>query len=1177
MMEVLQEPPNHPSSPDVDKPLIAQPTIVSDPPPEDLLVETENEDSCRADDADSGEPTPISRPVTPITSNSALATPISSNSSVTSVEDDEPEYRPSLAAQEWEKSKTEDSEDDPNDVVDELMKLKGLEEVKQQFLDIMWKVEVCKKQERELNTERFNVVFQGNPGTGKTTVARLYARFLESIGVLESDTVKETSGITVAVNGAADIENEIDNMLRREDGGVLFIDEAYQLTAPYVDGGGRRALDVILTKIENNIGKLVVIFVGYKDEMESFFEHNPGLTSRIPYNVNFADFTDWELWKILADLITSQYNKKMTVEGGMDGLYMRIAIRRLAQGRGRRGFGNARAVENLLARISGRQAKRLAKEKRARRQELDYFHFTKEDLIGPEPSEAARQSEAWTKLQALVGLEQVKERVKRFIGMIKRNYDREMIEKEPLRFSLNQLFVGAPGTGKTTVAGLYGRILADLGYLSRGDVVMKNPADFIGECLGKSEAKTKKILDNTVGKVLVIDEAYMLDAGDPGREQDKFKTGVIDTLVSIIQGVPGEDRCVILVGYEDKIKTMFRNVNVGLSRRFPIESPFRFENFNVSQLRQILYTKMQEEDMSCTPEAMDVAGAMFERALMRPNFTNAGEVNSCLQTAKLNWEQRLSSLPSSGLDSTDPLIPNDFDPEWDRGSCYGQIEANLKGRVHDDIVNTLVTYQKRYNSARQLGLDPRSHVPTNIVFKGFPGTGKTTTAQQMGKVFYGMGFLSTSEVIECSAGDLFGEYVGHTTPKTRQKLEEARGRVLFIDEAYRFVGGQYALEALDELIHFLTQPTNAGKMVVVLAGYTEEINALMALRPVLSGLFKEEIVFENIPLDDCVSLLARELTEDYPVFGGSDFLTNRGSEGYTKIKRLFHAMQVIPSWSNARDIKHLAKQILGKYLESHYHLDQTQTSPLLSIDQVVQCMAQMIMQQSDRWKTLGKGGNNPLPLLQPPLGANEPGPVLLNPQLAQQPPPKSDSAICTPGAGGACSMEGAQADIAYGNDTSSSVPISRAPPVMVAVDVNRRNLDTVADYNNHHSHIREDGASDAEWESLIEARKAENDRVSRRETQIKDLRKRLDEIATALRNTALTDAERDSLIAEQQDIERNLTSFEEQKRQERQIQQALRQAKRCVYGYAYTREAGGYRCEGGTHFISDSDVQALLG
>lgn len=114
------------------------------------------------------------------------------------------------------------------------------------------------------------------------------------------------------------------------------------------------------------------------------------------------------------------------------------------------------------------QARRLVKEKR-KGATPDLYFFTKEDLNGPDPSMAVKESQAWVRLQRLVGLDQVKGCVKSMISTLYINYDLEIHEKRPIMFSLNQLFPGSSGTEKTTVAKLYGHILTDLGYLSCGN------------------------------------------------------------------------------------------------------------------------------------------------------------------------------------------------------------------------------------------------------------------------------------------------------------------------------------------------------------------------------------------------------------------------------------------------------------------------------------------------------------------------------------------------------------------------------------------------------------------------------------------------------------------------------------------------------------------------------------
>jgi SpoVK/Ycf46/Vps4 family AAA+-type ATPase len=179
--------------------------------------------------------------------------------------------------------------------------------------------------------------------------------------------------------------------------------------------------------------------------------------------------------------------------------------------------------------VGERQAERLHKDRR-KGLTPDDFVLLKQDLIGPDPSEAIVESTAWIKLQSLIGLAAVKESIRNFFDLVATNYQRELAEKEPIQVSLNRVFLGSPGTGKTTVAKLYGQILSDLGLLSGSEgeisgspntllylfayvtrrrvfaVVTKNPADFIGSVMGQSEKNTKDILGNTIGKVLIIDE-----------------------------------------------------------------------------------------------------------------------------------------------------------------------------------------------------------------------------------------------------------------------------------------------------------------------------------------------------------------------------------------------------------------------------------------------------------------------------------------------------------------------------------------------------------------------------------------------------------------------------------------------------------------------------------------------
>ena len=146
------------------------------------------------------------------------------------------------------------------------------------------------------------------------------------------------------------------------------------------------------------------------------------------------------------------------------------------------------------------------------------------------------------------------------------------------------------------------------------------------------------------------------------------------------------------------------------------------------------------------------------------------------------------------------------------------------------------------------------------------GTGKTSTARKFGQVYYDLGFLAQVEVVECSATDLIGQYVGQTGPKTMKQLERGLGKVLFIDEAYRLGHGGFAQEAMDELIDNMTKSKFAEKMIIILAGYDNDMNKLLRVNERLSSRFADEISFPSLNPNLCLQLLEQSLKKSQIVF-----------------------------------------------------------------------------------------------------------------------------------------------------------------------------------------------------------------------------------------------------------------------------------------------------------------------
>lgn len=174
-----------------------------------------------------------------------------------------------------------------------------------------------------------------------------------------------------------------------------------------------------------------------------------------------------------------------------------------------------------------------------------------------------------------------------------------------------------------------------------------------------------------------------------------------------------------------------------------------------------------------------------------------------------------------------------------------------------------------------------------------------------------MGLLSSAEVIECSASDLVGQYVGQTGPKTKKLFDKALGKVLFVDEAYRLSEGHFAQEAIDEVVGLLTQPTYKAKLVVVLAGYEQDMNRLMSVNTGLASRFPHQVVFQNMTAEDCLKVIEKELKKSSVVVEGWG---EESSDFMVEMKELLRNLAELPDWGNARDMVTLSKEISNRAL-----------------------------------------------------------------------------------------------------------------------------------------------------------------------------------------------------------------------------------------------------------------------
>ncbi len=267
------------------------------------------------------------------------------------------------APQAQDEAKTEVRREEKEPTLDELMaeldSLIGLEGVKHEVHSLINLIKIRKlRQQHELKVMdmSFHMVFTGNPGTGKTTVARLVAKIYKQLGFLSKGQLIETDRSGLVAGYVGQTAGKVTEVVNSALGGILFIDEAYALARKGMDNDfGREAIDTLVKLMEDNRDDLVVIVAGYTDEMHDFLTSNPGLISRFNKYIDFPDYTDDELMAILAMNAKKQgYAITDAANAVVRGF---IASMTLGE---RMDFGNARGMRNTLEKLVQAQANRLA-------------------------------------------------------------------------------------------------------------------------------------------------------------------------------------------------------------------------------------------------------------------------------------------------------------------------------------------------------------------------------------------------------------------------------------------------------------------------------------------------------------------------------------------------------------------------------------------------------------------------------------------------------------------------------------------------------------------------------------------------------------------------------------------------------------------------------------------------
>lgn len=521
---------------------------------------------------------------------------------------------------------------------------------------------------------------------------------------------------------------------------------------------------------------------------------------------------------------------------------------------------------------------------------IDSFGF-----LVPKGTELINVGESEKKLNELIGLDGIKESIKKIKAYALTNKDSDDL-------NIHMCFLGNPGTGKTEVARYIAGILYENKILPTKNVVEVDRSGLVSQYFGATAEKTSRVIDSAMGGVLFVDEAYALGNNAESGHTDYGKEA-IDTLVKAMEDQRGKF-CVILAGYKNEMLQML-STNPGFKSR--IQFILDFPNYSREELKSITELMLKNRKYTIGEAAMNRILDITDIKRKDPNFANAREIRNILDQVIMCQNLRAMGTEDKEIGIVD-VNKYISDAKINLPTAGGSVSKVLSGEeeldrlVGLDSVKRMVRKIKAYAKRNKGEADSNLH----MCFYGNPGTGKTEVARILSRILYDAGVLGEAKLVEIDGQGLIGRYVGETAPKTEAKINEAMNGVLFIDEAYSLVSSGndrgrsgYSEEAVAVLLKEMED--RRGQFCVILAGYKEEMKELLSTNPGFESRIQFTLDFPDYSRE--------ELGEIAKCFLGKKGYEIR-KEALERVLDVTEYYRSRPNFANARTVRNILDQVI---------------------------------------------------------------------------------------------------------------------------------------------------------------------------------------------------------------------------------------------------------------------------